>query len=362
MATIELYARRVNLMSDKFNSMKNYVNDFKNANESIRNQSFMIDTGICNTEVMQNNIQATIDKQQAELDSMDSLIAQTDEFYDLVISTDESVAEAINQSKNDFYEEYSYLKPDEEKSGWEKFCDGLETVGEWCKEHWKLVVTIVLVIAAVVVVILSAGTAAALITPLLLLAAKGVLVGAVVGGILGGTMSAAFGGSFFEGFENGAFGGAISGLISCGLGALFSGGSQAALSIGKTILVGALSETGTSLISDLGDIIIKGDSISFGQIIFNAGISCALSIIGTFGSSKLSSFKRIKIPGINKGRGSWSYIYHYQIARSMRDGVKLGLEPLLKGCGASIVTDMWDYIVEVPTNALGEWIQVLNEK
>ena len=29
------------------------------------------------------------------------------------------------------------MKPECEKSGWEKFKDGCKKVGEWCKEHWK---------------------------------------------------------------------------------------------------------------------------------------------------------------------------------------------------------------------------------
>jgi len=293
--------------------------------------------GICNTEVMQNNIQATIDKQQAELDSMDSLIAQTDEFYDLVISTDESVAEAINQSKNDFYEEYSYLKPDEEKSGWEKFCDGLETVGEWCKEHWKLVVTIVLVIAAVVVVILSAGTAAALITPLLLSAAKGVLIGAVVGGIVGGVVSKSTGKTFFEGFESGAFGGAISGLFSAGLGSWIGGGVGVQLSVGKAMLVSALSEMGTSLISDIGDIIIKGDNISFTSVVLNAGFSFTLGATCSKISSKIGDRFDIKIIGINKGTGSWKFAWCRECARSLRYGDSISLKGILKGLGADVV-------------------------
>ena len=65
----------------------------------------------------------------------------------------------MDQNKDDFYDKYDYLKPDCEKSGWEKFCDACKAVGEWCKEHWKLIVTVVLVIIAIVVVVVTWGAA-----------------------------------------------------------------------------------------------------------------------------------------------------------------------------------------------------------
>jgi len=35
------------------------------------------------------------------------------------------------------------LKPDSDKSGWEKFCGVFELVGDWCKERWKFIVAII---------------------------------------------------------------------------------------------------------------------------------------------------------------------------------------------------------------------------
>lgn len=46
------------------------------------------------------------------------------------------------------------MKPECEKSGWEKFKDGCKKVGEWCKEHWKEIVIVigaVLIITAIVI-------------------------------------------------------------------------------------------------------------------------------------------------------------------------------------------------------------------
>lgn len=162
------------------------------------------------------------------------------------------------------------MKPECEKSRWEKFKDGCKKVGEWCKEHWKAAITIVIVIAAVILVATGVGG-------ILGAMALGALFGTGIGGLFGGIISAVTGGSFWDGFENGAFSGAIVGIISGGMGFGLSAGGKAALGLGKTMLIGAASGLGSSLISDLGDILIKGEDISLGEVFFNAAFSGAFA-------------------------------------------------------------------------------------
>jgi len=96
----------------------------------------------------------------------------------------------------------------------------MASVGQWCKEHWELVVTVVLVIAAITVLVLTAGMSG----PLMLIlagACKGLVAGALLGGIFGGLNSYAKGGSvedIIKGFEDGAFQGALMGALFGGLG------------------------------------------------------------------------------------------------------------------------------------------------
>ena len=135
----------------------------------------------------------------------------------------------MQKRKKEFYKQYNYLKPECEKSDWEKFCDKLEDVGEWCKEHWKIIVTIAIVVAAIVLLVSGVGTGlgAAILTD----ACWGAISGAVIGGISGGIMSKLNGGTFFEGFENGAFDGAIGGAI----GGAITGGLTFAIGPSSTI-------------------------------------------------------------------------------------------------------------------------------
>ena len=182
------------------------------------------------------------------MDSLETLSRNVENFIADVVRIDDDAAKAINQSKEEFYDKYNYLKPKCEKNLWEKICDGFAAAGEWCKEHWKLIITAVLVIASVAVIILSGGTALGALGPVLLMIAQGTIIGAVSGGLIGGLSSLLTGGSFFGGFEEGAFGGAIGGAIFGGLGA-------AGQAIGK----------GISCIYKIGKF-IKGLSIVSGAV------------------------------------------------------------------------------------------------
>ncbi|MDO5577994.1 MAG: polymorphic toxin-type HINT domain-containing protein, partial [Ruminococcus sp.] len=134
--------------------------------------------------------------------------------------------EEIKKSKEDFYTKYSYLKPECEKSVIEHICDGVQSAAEWCKEHWKLIVTIAIVIVSVAVLLIPG------VGPIIAGACWGAILGACIGGVSGGLESVANGGSFLEGFEDGALSGAISGAIG---GAAFAGLGQLGAVAGKGI-------------------------------------------------------------------------------------------------------------------------------
>lgn len=345
MSTITLYASKVNRMSSLINNAKQSVKDYKSELNSLKLKLFTIDRSVCNVDDVISSIKSSTQTQEDKIESLESLNENVNEYISDVVTIDQNAADAINQSKNDFYDKYEYLKPDIEKneSGWTKFW---KSVGEWCKEHWKAVVTIVLVIAAVAIIVFTAGTALGPLASLLLMVAKGTLIGTTIGGLVGGAVSAATGGSFWEGLENGAFSGAISGAISGGMGSWLSGGGHVALSLGKTMIIGAVADTVASLLSDLGDIIIKGENISFGEILFNASFSFVLGgVFSGVGYGFAEKFP-IKISGINKGNGSWAHVWASQSTRSIRYGSKVSLKTLLKGFGSGIINDIWDYILE----------------
>lgn len=303
MATIALYADKLNQMPGLVRDMKKAVTDYRSELSSLRKKTLQINRSICNLDDVAASIQASTQTQDEKADALDALDRKNEQFIADAVRIDNEVAELVRQRKDDFYGKYSYLKPECEKNGWEKFCDKCKKVKEWCKEHWKLLVTIVIVAAAVAVIVFFPAAA-----PIIVCMAKGAIFGALLGGAVGGTLSLLMGNSFLDGLESGAFGGAVGGILAGGMAFAFTGGmAGVSLTFGQTLLIGAGSSAGSSLISDLGDRFIKGADISLGQMainmIFSAFIGAAFSGV-FYGISKGWNALKLRLnsnQGGNKG-------------------------------------------------------------
>jgi len=158
MATITLYAGKINQMPGLINEVKKSVVDYKSELSALRKKTLNINRSVCNLDEVISFIQASSQTQDRKIDSLEKFCSESEKFISEVIRIDEEVAELINKRKENFYKEYYYLKPESEKSGWEKIKDGLKSVAEWCKENWESIAKIV--VAAVVIA--GLGIAAAL--------------------------------------------------------------------------------------------------------------------------------------------------------------------------------------------------------
>lgn len=221
MATIALYADRINQMPDLIRDAKKAVDGLRSQLDILKRKCEAVDTSVCDLDDVISTISASTDTQDEKTAMLETFGENVDQLARDASVIDDAAADRINQEKDDFYDQYSYLKPDCEKSGWEKFCDGCKKVGQWCKEHWESIVTVVVaVIAAVAIVVMAVltfGAAAVILTA---------FVGAVVG-MLGQVLSDSI--SFIknglttgkwkwpgtlEDYVGAAFGGAIGGILT----------------------------------------------------------------------------------------------------------------------------------------------------
>ena len=153
MATITLYSGKINQMPSLINEAKKSVKDYKTELNRLKSKVMKIDSSICNVDDLINSVKTSTETQKDKIESLDKLKDKVNDFISDVVRIDGDAAEAINKSKDDFYDEYYYLKPECEKSNWEKFKDGCKKVGEWCKEHWKeILITVTIVIGAVLAI------------------------------------------------------------------------------------------------------------------------------------------------------------------------------------------------------------------
>ncbi|UWV46603.1 polymorphic toxin-type HINT domain-containing protein [Acetivibrio thermocellus] len=310
MATITLYAGKINQMPGLINEVKKSVVDYKSELSALRKKTLNINRSVCNLDEVISSIQASSQTQDRKIDSLEKFCSESEKFISEVIRIDEEVAELINKRKENFYKEYYYLKPESEKSGWEKIKDGLKSVAEWCKENWKSIAKIV----AAAVVITGLGIAAALTGGILgvILAGAfwGALAGGLIGGAVGGIAAAINGGSFLEGFADGALSGAISGAVTgaacAGLGALgaLAGKSiQCMSTVGKAINVTSKVTAALSFGMDGFDMLAMGISLfdpSNALVEFNRklhsnalynGFQIAVNALAVFSAGAASTMK-----------------------------------------------------------------------
>lgn len=161
MATITIYAGKVGNMPGLIKDAKTAVNNLKSEFSSLKNKTLSVNSNICNLSDVISSISATVQTQEDKADALESFREKTEEFIEDAVQTDEEVAEKVNQNKDDFYDRYSYLKPDCEKTKWEKFCDGCKKVAEWCKENWVAIVTVIVVVAVAIAAVICGVAVAA---------------------------------------------------------------------------------------------------------------------------------------------------------------------------------------------------------
>ena len=273
MATITLYSGKINQMSSLINKAKTSVKSYKSDLKSLKSKVLSIDESICDVDDVISSIKSSTKTQEDKIETLENLKQDINDFISDVVRIDGDAADAINKSKDDFYDKYEYLKPECEKSGWEKFKDGCKKVGEWCKEHWKEILAIAVVITGVVLCFV----------PGLNWLGSGILIGslkgALSGGLIGGLSSWASGGSFWEGFKDGVVTGAIFGGVFGGLGAAgeFLGNAKAVslLADGKWLgkscsfakTVGTVAKASGAITFVMGgfDTLALGSKILFGD-------------------------------------------------------------------------------------------------
>ncbi|MEE0061345.1 MAG: polymorphic toxin-type HINT domain-containing protein [Acutalibacteraceae bacterium] len=236
MATISLYASKINNMPGLINEVKKSVTNYKSELTNLRNKSLQVNKSICDLDDVISTISTSTQTQEDKIEALDNFHDNCDQFITVVMKIDDNVADVVNKNKEDFYNKYYYLKPECEKSGWEKFCDGCKKVGQWCKDNWKsivkIIVAVVIIVALGVASVLTGGALAVILAG----AFWGALMGGLLGGVMGGITSVISGGSFLEGFADGMLSGTITGAIT---GAATAGLGLAGQAFGKVVECGS---------------------------------------------------------------------------------------------------------------------------
>lgn len=342
MATITLYADRVNQMPGLIRGAKTAVSNLNTQLNTLKKKCEKVNANVCNIEDVIRSISASTRTQEEKISTLETFCEDVEQFAQDTAEIDEDVAELINEKKDDFYEEYSYLKPDCEKSIWEKFCEGLKKVGKWCKEHWESIVTVlVAVIAAAAIIIASILTFGAVAVGVAALV--GAAVG-LVGKLLGDTIAfvkqgittgkwewGASGWEYFIEVVGAIFGGAMGGIMT-----LFFGpaGASAADSIFSSLLTDGLKG-----IFDMQDKTL--DEIFLGAMLEGA-MAAALGKLLEGPTNQVSKLLSDKIPALKRlaGKGSFDASYKMVLTKLKKDLIEnVSIKTIRNGVISNLVGD-----------------------
>lgn len=172
-------------LNDAFTSVKKATSGLVT---ELSNLKLTIDVAC--TEVNADTSLSLVQQARSREETKDSSLSVAYEKLDVYIKdvndTDQTVSFVIGGSKRDFYKQYSYLKPECEKStgekigdwfgnAWDGFCDFLGdigdffcAVGEWIADHWKeILLTLVIIVGAVLSIVAVVASGGVALVPLL---------------------------------------------------------------------------------------------------------------------------------------------------------------------------------------------------
>ena len=273
MATIELYKDKINSMSNYIEQAKNAVSDFCLDLSALKSKILGINSSVCDNVV--SSISSSSQTQEQQIAGLEATQKEVNTFIDLTVNRDNSAADAVSKAKDEFYKEYSYLKPDSEKSDWERFCDDLKKVGDWCKEHWKEIMIAIEIIVAVVCFCVPGlqGFGALILENMLKGLIFGLVIGAAVGGISGYAQNGVDG--ILGGILNGAKDGALLGAAFGGLGGVGSLSGKlfgcstfmtGAFSVSSKLALGMMAFDITALANDFQNRLFQDTGIYLGLV------------------------------------------------------------------------------------------------
>ncbi len=281
MSTIVLY-------KDRLNGINTYINDVTNSCDSLSTQlnslkSILqgVSSNSCNLQDTVNNISSSTKTEKDKIRDLKKLNKKVGEFISVTVKKDNSVKEQIEKAKEEFYTKYSYLKPECEKNGLEKVCDGLKSARSWLVDNIKEILVVGLAVLAVVAVVALAiatfGLGAVAIAALVGVAAG--LASQLITDIVSGFVTGNFKVSSPLNYISSAVGGAIGGIIMLPTGGVAGVSVFASKVFGNFALAATADVFVSTSLSEGTPMIFSKEKLSLGQWGSNVAVGTALSLV-----------------------------------------------------------------------------------
>ena len=281
MSTIVLY-------KDRLNGINTYINDVTNSCDSLSTQlnslkSILqgVSSNSCNLQDTVDNISSSTKTEKDKVKDLKKLNKKIGEFLSVTVKKDNSVKEQIEKTKKEFYTKYSYLKPECEKNGLEKVCDGLKSAVSWLVDNIKEILVVGLAVLAVVAVVALAiatfGLGAVAIATVVGAAAG--LASQLITDIVSGFVTGNFKVSSPLNYISSAVGGAIGGIIMLPTGGVAGVSVFASKVFGNFALAATADVFVSTSLSEGTPMIFSKEKLSLGQWGSNVAVGTALSLV-----------------------------------------------------------------------------------
>ena len=97
MATIALYASKINNMPSLIKDVKKSVTDFKSELSNLKNKSLSVNKSICNLDDVISTISTSTQTQEQKVTSLESFQKNSEQFITDTARVDSGVADIVNQ-------------------------------------------------------------------------------------------------------------------------------------------------------------------------------------------------------------------------------------------------------------------------
>ena len=280
MATIVLYRDKLNSIGESIRNNVSASNNLNSQLSSLKSTLQGINSSTYNLQDTIDNISSSTKTEKEKVKDLNKLSKKVDEFISVTVNRDNSAKEMIEKSKKEFYTKYLYLKPNCEKSGLEKICDGLKSTGRWFKDNIKELIVAGLAAAAIVAVVALAvftfGAGAVIIA-----AAVGAVAGLasqLITDIVGGFTTGEFQFSSPLDYFASAAGGTIGGILMLPTGGVAGVSAFASKVFGKFALAAIADIFVSTSLSEGIPMVLSREKLSLGQWGSDVAVGTVLSL------------------------------------------------------------------------------------
>ena len=167
MATITLRKSKFDGLGSVLDKLCSSFGNYDATMKELKRSAGGVDSSTCNLEDVIDDISNSEESKEEKVKRAKELKSKLDTFVKSAVQREKDAADEIVKKKKEFYKKYDYLKPDSEKSFWErmgdKISDAAKAIGKWMLDHLDVIIAAVIIIAAIVICVFCPATAIAII-------------------------------------------------------------------------------------------------------------------------------------------------------------------------------------------------------